>query len=252
MWIAEGDAIAEIDTARNVVSRRIRVTQDGMGGLAVGAGSVWVAAPFDGSLWRIARDPPVAKRRIPLETWVNGVAFGGGAVWATNEIADEVYRIDPRTNEARVVARTASPRGVGAGEGAAWVVAASPPSRDAALPSPVCGEAFHAGTDAPRFLLVSDLPLQGEVRPYTQAIVDGMRHVLQQRGFEAGGYRVGFSRAMRRPLSPATPTSSGAARTRRRTRGTSAWSVSSGRGRRPARTSRSRSRTRRPRGRWPC
>ena len=123
---------------------------------------------------------------------MNGVAFGGGAVWATNEIADEVYRIDPRTNEARVVARTASPRGVGAGEGAAWVVAASPPSRDAALPSPVCGEVFRAGTDAPRFLIVSDLPLQGESRPITQAIVDGMRHFLEQRGFEAGGYTVGF------------------------------------------------------------
>ena len=192
VWIVEEGGIAEIDTARNVVSRRVELTAEFISALAVGAGSVWVADPFDGSLWRIARDPPDAKRRIPLEMWVNGVAFGGGAVWATNEIADEVYRIDPRTNEARVVARTASPRAVGAGEGAAWVVAASPPSRDAALPSPVCGEVFHAGTDAPRFLIVSDLPLQGESRPFTQAIVDGMRHVLEQRGFEAGGYTVGF------------------------------------------------------------
>ena len=192
VWIVEEGGIAEIDTARNVVSRRVELTAEFISALAVGAGSVWVADPFDGSLWRIARDPPVAKRRIPLEMWVNGVAFGGGAVWATNEIADEVYRIDPRTNEARVVARTASPRAVGAGEGAAWVVAASPPSRDAALPSPVCGEVFRAGTDAPRFLIVSDLPLQGESRPFTQAIVDGMRHVLEQRGFEAGGYTVGF------------------------------------------------------------
>ena len=39
----------------------------------------------------------------------------------------------------------------------------------------------------------------------------------------------GSSRATRRPLSPADPTSSAAARTRRRTRGTSAWSASSGR-----------------------
>ena len=192
VWIVEEGGIAEIDTARNVVSRRVELSAEFISALAVGAGSVWVADPFDGSLWRIARDPPVAKRRIPLEPWVNGVAFGGGAVWATNEIADEVYRIDPRTNEARVVARTASPRGVGAGEGAAWVVAASPPSRDAALPSPVCGEVFRAGTDVPRFLIVSDLPLQGESRPLTQAIVDGMRHVLEQRGFEAGGHTVGF------------------------------------------------------------
>jgi DNA-binding SARP family transcriptional activator/ABC-type branched-subunit amino acid transport system substrate-binding protein len=192
VWIGEENGIAEIDTARNVVSRRVKLEEEDIGALAIGAGSVWVAAPSDGSLWRIARDPPVAKRRIPLETWVNGVAFGGGAVWATNEIADEVYRIDPRTSEARVVARTSSPRGVGAGEGAAWVVAASPPSRDAALPSPICSEVHSGGDDPPQLLLVSDLPLQGESRPFTQAIVEGMRHVLQQRGFETGGYTVGF------------------------------------------------------------
>ena len=86
----------------------------------------------------------------------------------------------------------ASPRAVGAGEGAAWIVAASPPSRDAALPSPVCSEVYHGGGDPPRFLVVSDLPHQGGARPYTQAIVDGVRHVLRQRGFETGGHTVGF------------------------------------------------------------
>ena len=191
VWIVEEGGVAEIDTARNAVSRRVALDAEFISALAVGAGSVWVADPFDGSVSRIARDPPVAKRRIPLARWVNGVAFGAGAAWATNEITDEVYRIDPRTDEARVVARTASPRGVGAGEGAAWVLAASPPSRDAALPSPVCGEVSSGGTKAPRFLLVSDLPLQGDARPWTLAIADGVRHVLEQRGFEAGGYTVG-------------------------------------------------------------
>ena len=191
VWIGEAGRVAKIDTARNVVSRRIPVTEDGISGLAVGAGSVWAADPFDGSVWRIPRDRPVGKRRIPLAAWVNGVAFGAGAVWATNEIGDEVYRIDPRTNATRVVARTTSPRAVGAGAGAAWIVAASPPSRDAALPSPVCSEIYH-GDDPARFLLVSDLPLQGGARPYTQAIVDGIRHVLRQRGYESGGWAVGF------------------------------------------------------------
>ncbi len=192
VWIGEVGGIAEIDTARNVVSRRVPIENEAISGLAVGAGSVWAASPFDGSIWRIARDQPADKRRIPLARWVNGVAFGAGVVWATNEIADEVYRIDPRTNEAHVVARTASPRAVGAGEGGAWVVAASPPSRDAALPSPVCTEVFQGGDDPPRLLLVSDMPLQGEGRPWTRSIVDGIRHVLEQRGFEAGGYTVGF------------------------------------------------------------
>ena len=192
VWIGQEGGIAEVDTARNVVSRQIPLGEDSPSGVAVGAGSVWAADPFDGSIWRIPRDRPAGKRRIPLARWVNVVAFGAGSVWATNEIADEVYRIDPRTNAARVVARTASPRGVGAGDGGAWVIAASPPSRDAALPSPACSAVFSGGDEPPRLLLVSDLPLQGDSRPTTQAIADGVRHVLQQRGFEAGGYTVGF------------------------------------------------------------
>jgi DNA-binding SARP family transcriptional activator/ABC-type branched-subunit amino acid transport system substrate-binding protein len=192
VWIGQDGGIAEVDTARNVVSRRIPLGEDTPSGLAVGAGSVWAADPFDGSIWRIPRDRPADKRRIPLARWVNVVAFGAGRVWATNEIADEVYRIDPRTNAARVVAHTASPRGVGAGDGGAWVVAASPPSRDAALPSPACSAVFSGGDEPPRLLLASDLPLQGEGRPTAQAIAEGVRWVLQQRGFEAGGYTVGF------------------------------------------------------------
>jgi DNA-binding SARP family transcriptional activator/ABC-type branched-subunit amino acid transport system substrate-binding protein len=192
VWIGQEGGVAEVDTARNVVSRRVPLGDDSPSGLAVGAGSVWAADPFDGSIWRIPRDRPAGKRQIHLAQWVNRVAFGAGSVWATNEIADEVYRIDPRTNAARVVARTASPRGVGAGDGGAWVVAASPPSRDAALPSPACSAVLSAGDEPPLLLLVSDLPLQGESRSITYAIADGVRHVLQQRGFEAGGYTVGF------------------------------------------------------------
>ncbi len=192
VWIGQEGGIAEVDTGRNVVSRRIPLGGDTPSGLAVGAGSVWAADPFDGSVWRIPRDRPAGKRRIPLARWANVVAFGAGSAWATNEIADAVYRIDPRTNTARVVARTASPRGVGAGEGGAWVVAASPPSRNAALPSPACSAVFSGGDEPPQLLLVSDLPLRGAARPMTEAIAEGVRYVLRQRGFEAGGYTVGF------------------------------------------------------------
>jgi DNA-binding SARP family transcriptional activator/ABC-type branched-subunit amino acid transport system substrate-binding protein/DNA-binding beta-propeller fold protein YncE len=192
VWIGQEGGIAEVDTARNVVSRHISLRGDTPSGLAVGAGSLWAADPLDGSIWRIPRDRPAGKRRIPLTRWVNVVAFGAGSVWATNEIADEVYRLDPRTNAVRVVTRTPSPRGVGADGGGVWVVAASPPSRNAALPSPACSAIFSNDGDLPRILLVSDLPLHGEGRPIAQAIVDGVRHVLQQRGFEAGGYSVGF------------------------------------------------------------
>lgn len=192
VWVAEEAHIAEIDAGTNTVVRRIPVAEDGAAALAVGAGAVWVADPLDGSVWRVERNSPYATRRIALAPWVNGVSFGAGAVWATNEIGDEVYRIDPRTNEVRVVARTASPRGIGAGNGAAWIAAASPPSRDAALPSPVCGAVFYGGPGTPRFMLVSDLPLQGPQRETTFAMTEGLRHVLEQRGFEAGGHSVGY------------------------------------------------------------
>ena len=123
---------------------------------------------------------------------MSGIAFGDGAVWATNEIADEVYRIDPRTNRARVVSRTAAPRSVDAGEGSVWATAASPPSPDAALPAPACGAVFYGGEDQPELLLVSDLPLKGASRASTRAMVDGFRLVLEQRGFDAGGFSVGY------------------------------------------------------------
>jgi DNA-binding SARP family transcriptional activator/ABC-type branched-subunit amino acid transport system substrate-binding protein len=192
VWVAEDGQLAEIDAGTNTVSRRVPLDVDFVAALAVGAGAVWVADPLDGSLRRVDRNPPFAKRRIDLARWVNGVTFGSGAVWATNEIGDEVYRIDPRTNDARVVVRTASPRGIGAGSGAAWVAAASPPSRDATLPTPVCGEVFYGGTGRPQLLLVSDLPLKGAPRETTLAMTDGLRHILEQRGFEAGGYSVGY------------------------------------------------------------
>ena len=57
---AQEGRIAEIDTARNVVSRRIPLGEDTLSGLAVGAGSVWAADPFDGAL---AHSPRSAGRQ---------------------------------------------------------------------------------------------------------------------------------------------------------------------------------------------
>ena len=216
VWLAEGGSIAQVDTTTNTVSRRISVAEEGVAALAVGAGSVWVADPLDGSVWRVDSAPPHAVRRIPLERWVNGLAFGAGAVWATNEIADEVYRIDPRKNEARVVARTASPRGLGAGEGAVSVAAASPPSREAGLPSSACGELVYDGPGEPELLLVSDLPLKGWARPTPSRWSRGCARCWSSGATRRGATRWASRRATRRPRNPATPTSSAAARMRRR------------------------------------
>jgi ABC-type branched-subunit amino acid transport system substrate-binding protein len=191
VWIVEDGAVVEIDPRTNAVSRRIEVRAESLTALTVGAGAVWVADPFGGSVWRIDAEPDVVLRQIPLEFGVGGVSFGEGAVWVTNEIADKVYRIDPGTNRARVVSRMAAPRGVAVGEGGVWVTAAGAPSADAALPASACSKVFYGGAGSPRFLLVSDLPLQGPAefaRPMTEAI----RFVLEQRNFSAAQYTVGY------------------------------------------------------------
>jgi DNA-binding SARP family transcriptional activator/ABC-type branched-subunit amino acid transport system substrate-binding protein/streptogramin lyase len=192
VWIVnDRGEVVEIDPRTYAASKPIPVAAAVLGGLAVGAGAVWVADPLGGSVWRIDPDPEIL-RTIPLEVGVGGIAFGEGAVWATNEISNEVYRIDPNTNEARVVSRMAAPRGVAVGEGGVWVTSAGPPSAEEALPASSCSKLFYGGAGSPRFVVVSDLPLQRPARAATLPMTEAIRFVLEQRDFRAGPYTVGY------------------------------------------------------------
>lgn len=193
IWITEGTDLAEIDPSVNAITRRVRLGEDtSLAGIAIGGGAVWVADPQAGNLWRVATGSTPAKRSIPLDAWVAGVTFGEGAVWVTNEIADMVYRIDPRTGESRRVGGATAPRAVDAGEGGVWVTAASPPSEDAALPASLCRDVYYRPEGTPDVLLVSSLPLQGDGRQWAVPMVGAIRRVLEQRGFEAGAFSVGY------------------------------------------------------------
>jgi branched-chain amino acid transport system substrate-binding protein len=192
VWVTEDGKLVEIDTGTNEVARRVSVGDDLLSGIAVGGGAVWATAPLSGIVYRVDTRGanPVAKE-IPLDTWVNGVAFGQGAAWATNEIMDTVYRLDPRTGSPRRV-EVDSPRGVAAGAEGVWITTSEPPSRDTSLPSSVCGDVYFDGESRPDVLLVSDLTLKGQARDFTQPMVDAIRLVLEQRGFEAGAFSVGY------------------------------------------------------------
>jgi branched-chain amino acid transport system substrate-binding protein len=191
VWVLGDGQVLAIEPRTNAVSRRIEVAAESLTALAVGAGAVRVADPLGGSVRRIdpAADPVL--RQIPLELGVRSVAFGRGFLWATNEIADKVYRIDPRTNKARVVSRLVAPQRVSVANNAVWVTALGPPSAREALPASACGEVF-AGAGSPRFLIASDLPLQGPTRAWTVPMVEAIRFVLERRGFRAGRYSVGY------------------------------------------------------------
>lgn len=191
VWVSEAEHLVEIDPARNLVRRRIPTEAVLAGSIAIGAGSVWFADAENGKLVRIPASGRPQRTSIELDQWVAGVVFGEGAVWATNEIGDALYRVDPRGGETVRIAAP-SPRGIAAGDGAVWATTSTPPSRDAALPASVCSEVYFEREGEPDVLIVSDLTLKGDVRPVTQAMVDGIRYVLEQRGFEAGPFSVGY------------------------------------------------------------
>jgi branched-chain amino acid transport system substrate-binding protein len=60
------------------------------------------------------------------------------------------------------------------------------------LPSASCSEIEFEGEGEPQVLIASDLPLQGSSRTQTVQMVEGIRHVLNQRGWKAGDVNVGY------------------------------------------------------------
>jgi branched-chain amino acid transport system substrate-binding protein len=61
-----------------------------------------------------------------------------------------------------------------------------------AVATKACGAVRYEGDGEPDVILVSDLPLRGIGAPYTKLMVDAIELVMRERGFSAGGHRVGY------------------------------------------------------------
>ena len=192
VWVTQGGDAIEIDPTRNIVGGRSLITEFALSDIAIGAGSVWGADPGAGKVWRVGTGPGSTAIDIAVAPWVAAVAFGEGGLWATSEIADEVHRIDPRTNQSALVGQAPAPRGVDAADRSVWVTVARSPSADAALPEALCSPVHFDGPGEPDLLMTSSLSMEGDSKAVTGPLVDGIRFVLEQRGFEAGAHRVGF------------------------------------------------------------
>jgi YVTN family beta-propeller protein len=103
LWLASGDGvITRIDLRTGRVAGRISGVETGesLGGIATGAGSVWVAGPTQSS--PVARIDPRTNEvvaRIPLQKFrASGIAFGDGGVWVSDVGSDQVWRIDAALN----------------------------------------------------------------------------------------------------------------------------------------------------------
>ena len=99
-------------------------------GLAVGAGSIWIASSVDDSVLRF--DPqvgrtvavvPVAAVRGRRAAGPAAIAFGFGSVWVADALDDRVTRIDPRTQAVEATIAVGSrPTDLAIGAGGVWVL----------------------------------------------------------------------------------------------------------------------------------
>ena len=198
VWVVNIDSsVSQIDPATNEVRTTIEVPSNSLTGAAVGAGSLWATDPIGGAVWRV--DPHGSRlimRTIPVEFGAAGIAFGKGAVWVSNGVQGTLTRIDPQTNSvSETIALGNPPQSVAVGADGVWVTAGG--SRAAggtgeALPQPPCGNVFYEGPGEPRFLIASDLPLQGGSRANALSIIGAIQLVLRRHSFKAGRYPVGY------------------------------------------------------------
>ncbi len=66
-------------------------------------------------------------------------------------------------------------------------------SKFSALPSSSCGPVFYKGSGSPKFLIASDLPLQGAGRAQLLAMQQSIQFVLEKQfKFKAGNFTVGY------------------------------------------------------------
>jgi DNA-binding SARP family transcriptional activator/ABC-type branched-subunit amino acid transport system substrate-binding protein len=203
VWTLDADgAITRVEPRAGRATRRVKIAATALTDIAVGDGSVWVAAPFEGVVWRVDAGPRLVLRTIDAGFGVNRLAYGEGALWAVNGLRGSLTRIDPRTNAATATVELGNtPRDVATGDGRVWVAVAGAGTDRAAgssgggvrqLPRSICSPVFYSGPGTPDRLIVSDLPLQGGEAFPTLQMSQAIAFTLRRRGFRAGRYRVGY------------------------------------------------------------
>jgi branched-chain amino acid transport system substrate-binding protein len=174
--------------------------------VTVGEGAVWVLNHNIPSVSRIDPQLGAVTATIPLGvgSTPSAIATGAGAVWVALSGEGTVVRIDPNTGAVRSVPVGGAPTGVAVSQGRVWISVqpgfrAGPAARgrrirvDGAISQNFCTPVKFAENGSPRFLIVSDLPLQAPPSlVQSLQFSDAVRFVLAQRDFRAGSYSVGY------------------------------------------------------------
>jgi ABC-type branched-subunit amino acid transport system substrate-binding protein/streptogramin lyase len=173
--------------------------------VTAGEGAVWVLNQNTPSVSRIDPQLGAVTATIPLGVGSapSAITTGAGAVWVALTGEGTVVRIDPDTGVARSIRVGGAPTGVAVGQGRVWIpvqpgLRAEPAARGrnirmpGAISQSFCTPVEFADNGSPRFLIVSDFPLQAPNLVPSLQYSDAVRFVLARHDFRAGRYSVGY------------------------------------------------------------
>ena len=60
------------------------------------------------------------------------------------------------------------------------------------LPASSCSDIYYEGSGSPKYIIASDLPLQGSGRTQTVQMTAAIKYILKQANFKAGNYTIGY------------------------------------------------------------
>jgi branched-chain amino acid transport system substrate-binding protein len=161
-------------------------------GIAYGFGSLWVVDPVQGIVWRITPGRVVQVLAIHAPPGVTAVTATKHAVWASSVFANEVVRIDPESNRVSTTVVVSAPQDLAPAPGGVWVSTGPQAPSNGPLSAASCGPLVYSGRGAPRFVVASDLALDGATGSSTRLIAAGIEQLIRQRGFRAGRYTIGY------------------------------------------------------------
>jgi ABC-type branched-subunit amino acid transport system substrate-binding protein/DNA-binding beta-propeller fold protein YncE len=173
--------------------------------VTAGEGAVWVLNQNTPSVSRIDPQLGAVTATIPLGVGSapSAIATGAGAVWVALTGEGTVVRIDPDTVAVRSIRVGGAPTGVAVTRGRVWIPVqpgfrAGPAARERTIQMPgaisqnFCTPVEFAENGSPRFLIVSDFPLQAPSLVPSLQYSDAVRFVLARHDFRAGRYSVGY------------------------------------------------------------
>ena len=125
IWVPDvaGNMVYKIDPQTNQVVQKVTADMVGGGGsIGAGEGALWVITGAGGNvLRRYSADGGAEEAKIPLPSHSSAALVAFGSIWITGTGNDELYRIDPTTNQIAATIELDSRPVLAAGEGSVWV-----------------------------------------------------------------------------------------------------------------------------------